>query len=467
MIFFFALPFLLHEALSAQCSYVAYNSLFVHIDSCDVYGEVNSNDIFALVELLTCTFTAISYSATLNDIPDEGLRDEVKAKISEITMQYGADQNTTEIFASNFDAQPIGNAINFIIHGNTPEFMEVYGDTLFTGEPTGLLDSEILKLGRPSGGLEYVHHYFSYPSSSQTVPLTLTISLFAFFSTLIISHFRDMKVTCDLIYDSFQTLDALNETYASDPDAYAAGIRESINASLSPLLHLYKCGDIDALKESGIFHTIENGEDLVTFERNNQMVAKIHEILTARNSDEKITFAVGLAHWLFGSENMISLLEDYGYSMELVPDWDETQAENPSNEFCGVVQNPDVSIFSPSLYVDEASLNATYGPSPAPDDMSMVPTTTTTTEENSLSINTSSPTSASEGMTTVTTDVVPPTPSTLSPSSKVAGTTNIPTAMPIQGAEKEVVPEPLPPSGSTAIELSKILFVWGWISLVW
>ena len=74
MIFFFALPFLLHEALSAQCSYVAYNSLFVHIDSCDVYGEVNSNDIFALVELLTCTFTAISYSATLNDIPDEGLR---------------------------------------------------------------------------------------------------------------------------------------------------------------------------------------------------------------------------------------------------------------------------------------------------------------------------------------------------------------------------------------------------------
>ncbi|KAL7426703.1 hypothetical protein ACHAXH_000427 [Discostella pseudostelligera] len=400
-------------------------------DSCDVYGEVNSNDIFALVELLTCTFTAISYSATLNDIPDEGLRDEVKAKISEITMQYGADQNTTEIVASNFDAQPIGNALNFIIHGNTPEFMEVYGDTLFTGEPTGLLDSEILKLGRPSGGLE------------------------------------DMEVTCDLIYDSFQTLDALNETYASDPDAYAAGIRESINASLSPLLHLYKCGDIDALKESGIFHTIENGEDLVTFERNNQMVAKIHEILTARNSDEKITFAVGLAHWLFGSENMISLLEDYGYSMELIADWDETQAENPSNEFCGVVENPDVSIFSPSLYVDEASLNATYGPSPAPDDMSMVPTTTTTTEENSLSINTSSPTSASEGMTTVTTDVVPPTPSTLSPSSKVAGTTNIPTAIPIQGAEKEVVPEPLPPSGSTAIELSKILFVWGWISLVW
>ena len=121
---------------------------------------MDGNDLATLLSLLNCTFSALQYSATLKDIPDEGLRDEVKAKISEIAMQYleDADQNVTDTFASNFDAQPIGNAMNFIIHGNTPEFMDKYGDDLFTGEPTGLLDSEILKIGRPSGGLEYVHH---------------------------------------------------------------------------------------------------------------------------------------------------------------------------------------------------------------------------------------------------------------------------------------------------------------------
>lgn len=127
-------------------------------DSCDVYGEVDGTNILNLIDLLNCTFSALSFAATLQDIPDEGLRDDIKAKISEITMQYlkDADQNTTatDAFISSFDAQPIGNAMNFILHGNTPEFMEVYGDTLFTGEPTGLVDSEILKLGRPSGGLE-------------------------------------------------------------------------------------------------------------------------------------------------------------------------------------------------------------------------------------------------------------------------------------------------------------------------
>lgn len=260
-----------------------------------------------------------------------------------------------------------------------------------------------------------------------------------------------MTTTCDLIQESFITFDGLNETYTSNPDKYAAEIRESFNTSLSQLLNLYKCGDIDAIKASGIFDVIENGEDLVTFERNNQMVAKMNEILSARNSDEKISFAIGLAHWLFGTENMISLLEDYGYSMELIPDWDNTQAESPSNEFCGVVENPDINLFNPSLYVDEASLNATIGPSPAPDGMT---------------IETSTPTTASEGITADTTGAPSP-PSTLSPSSDGPMTTNSPTAMPIEGAGKGVTPAPSPPSGSSTIEFSKILFVLGWISMVW
>ena len=428
--------------------------LFSRTDSCDVYGEVDGNDLATLVSLLNCTFSALAYSATLNDIPDDGLREEIKAKITELVMQYmdDADQNATavETFVSSFDTQPIGSAMGFIIHGNTPEFMEKYGDDLFTGEPTGLLDSEILKIGRPSGGLEYVHHvhHFSiFPFNTN-----YTSRYLRFFNFV---HIRDMDVTCDIIQEGFQSLDALNETYTSDPDAYTAGIRETLNASLSPLINLYKCGDIDTLKASGIFDVIENGEDLKTFERNNQMVAKMHDILTTRESDEKITFAIGLAHWLFGSENMISLLEGYGYSLELIPEWNDAQAENPSNEFCGVVENPDVSLFSPSIYVDEASLNATIGPSTAPEDMSMIPTATT--EDNSLAIETSSPTSASEDMTTDTT-VVPPTP----PSSEgVENATNSPTAIPIEK-------EPSPSSDSTAIELSKvILFVWGWIALIW
>lgn len=262
-----------------------------------------------------------------------------------------------------------------------------------------------------------------------------------------------MKVTCDLIEESFITFDGLNETYTSDPDKYAAEIRESFNTSLSQLLNLYKCGDVDAMKASGIFDVIENGEDVKTFERNNQMAAKIHEVLTARNADEKMTFAIGLAHWLFGAENMITLLEDYGYSMELIPDWNATQAESPSNEFCGVVENPDVSVFNPSLYVDPASLlNETMVPSAAPDDTSMVPTTATT--EDKLSIETSTPTTSSEGMTTDTTEAPLP-PSTLSPSSYGPMTTNSPTAM------------QLPTGSSSTIEFSKILFVLGWISMVW
>ncbi len=135
--------------------------LFSRTDSCDVYGEVDGNDLATLLSLLNCTFSALAYSATLNDIPDEGLREEIKAKISEITMQYhvnNTNQTAVETFVSSFDAQPIGSSLGFIINGNTPEFMEKYGDTLFTGETTPLLDSEILKIGRPSGGLEYVHH---------------------------------------------------------------------------------------------------------------------------------------------------------------------------------------------------------------------------------------------------------------------------------------------------------------------
>lgn len=157
---------------------------------------------------------------------------------------------------------------------------------------------------------------------------------------------------------------------------------------------------------------------------------------------------------------MISLLQDYGYSMELIPDWDGMQAKSPLNEFCGMVKNPDISIFNPSLYVDPASFNATTIPLPAPNNTTLFHT------EDNLSIKTSTPIMSSKGMTMDTT-MVPLPHSTLSPLSNGPMTRNSPTVMPIQGAVKRVTPAPLPPSGSSStIECSKNLFILGWVSMV-
>jgi hypothetical protein len=268
-------------------------------------------------------------------------------------------------------------------------------------------------------------------------------------------HFRENSATCELIQEAFQTPEALVEKYDSDPDAFVSEIRASLNASLSPLLQLYRCGNEDAFYESGIFEEIESGNDTQTFERNNQMAAKINETLTARTPGEKMVFAVGLAHWLFGSENMISLLEDYGYSMELIPAWNGTQAENPSDEFCGVVFDNEMGIF-----VDENTFNATSVPSPAPNDMTIVPTPGFEVEDTSLALETSSPLSAPGAMATDAT-VMPPS------SSEGTEETSGPTAMPSQAAAKEVAPEPTVTSGSAAIEVLNVMFALGCIFLFW
>ena len=128
----------------------------VHKDSCDIYGEVNSYDLDTMIELIGCSFVALEASAKLADIPDEGLRDEIKAKIADIFTTYSedVDQNTTDTFVSKFDTPPIGDAINFVIFGNTPEFMDEYAEAHFAEAPTVLLDSQIQIQGRPSGGLE-------------------------------------------------------------------------------------------------------------------------------------------------------------------------------------------------------------------------------------------------------------------------------------------------------------------------
>ena len=198
------------------------------------------------------------------------------------------------------------------------------------------------------------------------------------------------------------TAEMLNQTFASDPDGFASMIGNVLNATYSPLIQLYKCGDIDAITDSLSLETNDElgGDfgDLLLTERNKQMAEKVAEVLKATDPDKKILFAVGLAHWLSGSDNMISLLEDYGYSMEHVPYWNDTQAENPSDEFCGVQYNPEVGIF----------------------------------------VEDSSPTPSGEENSSAT-----------------------PTAMPSQRAEKEMVPEPVASASCTMTGIITMMIVWG------
>lgn len=153
---------------------------------------------------------------------------------------------------------------------------------------------------------------------------------------------RDVSAQCDGTPALNSSAEALNQMYASDPDALASMVRDSINASYSTIFELYKCGDMDAFASE---INSDDGLDLLLNGRNEQMAAKINEVLTASDSNKKILFAVGLAHWLSGNNTMISLLKDYGFSMEHVPHWNETQLDNPSNEYCGVVYNSEVGIF--------------------------------------------------------------------------------------------------------------------------
>ena len=107
-------------------------------------------------EILECQ-ASVGESATLADIPDEGLREEVRAKIVEIILNYyDSDVGNAETIASGFDSQPFTSVQQFIVDANTPEYMEKYADSLFSGVGPGFLDSGILTMGRPAASLEYV-----------------------------------------------------------------------------------------------------------------------------------------------------------------------------------------------------------------------------------------------------------------------------------------------------------------------
>ncbi len=107
-----------------------------------------------MTEIKECTAPAAD-AATLADIPDEELREEVRAMIVEIILEhYASDQVDAETIASRLDDLPFTEISRFIAYANTPEYMEKYADSLYSGVGTSFLDLDLLALGRPAGSLE-------------------------------------------------------------------------------------------------------------------------------------------------------------------------------------------------------------------------------------------------------------------------------------------------------------------------
>jgi len=161
--------------------------MFSREDSCDVYGELNLYDNNTLNDLMECQNSTLEFEATLADIPDEELRDEVKAKVLETILQYvEIDSATAETLASSFDSEPLSKLYRFIAFANTPEYMEKYAYNVISGEGSSFLDLDILALGRPAGALECV---------------VLCVDHSSFFFCLITTQYF---LTCSLFLGKFQ-----------------------------------------------------------------------------------------------------------------------------------------------------------------------------------------------------------------------------------------------------------------------
>jgi len=76
------------------------------------------------------------------------------------------------------------------------------------------------------------------------------------------------------------------------------------------------------------------------------MAERMNEILKA-NPGEKIVFAAGNSHWLIGSDSLEVVLKEYGYSLERLEDWKKYDAQDFSNEQCGVVLDLEEGYYVP------------------------------------------------------------------------------------------------------------------------
>ena len=142
-------------------------------------------------------------------------------------------------------------------------------------------------------------------------------------------------------------------------DLYSTSIKNSLNASLTKEIDMYECGNIDAFVEEFTSGMVidDPANDVLLTDRNIQMAAKMNDVLKA-NPDEKIMFAVGNAHWIIGTQSLELLLKNnYGYTLEHIPNWNTTHAENHSTEHCEVILHPETGLFvsAPELFAPGAA----------------------------------------------------------------------------------------------------------------
>jgi hypothetical protein len=143
-------------------------------------------------------------------------------------------------------------------------------------------------------------------------------------------------------------------------------IRNAINTNYSMMIQLYKCGDITSFAEN---IPIDDGMDFILYDRNKQMAAKIAQLLDSEglaagtDSIKKMLFAVGLLHWIVGGDNSLeSLLKDYGYDLVHIPEWNQDQADDYTNEQCDVILDSESGLFVHDPDVDDPGST----PSPTP-----------------------------------------------------------------------------------------------------
>lgn len=152
-----------------------------------------------------------------------------------------------------------------------------------------------------------------------------------------------MATHCEILKRAHPTGDEIARNF----DDYSAGIKNSLEASLTEEIDLYECGDVEALTAAlagGMFAE----DDYLLSDRNARMAGRMVDALRA-SPNEKVVFAVGVAHWIGGGDGSLeALLREDGYSLEHVPHWDGDGAEDHSNERCGAMMNPENGLFVPA-----------------------------------------------------------------------------------------------------------------------
>ncbi|KAL3791538.1 hypothetical protein ACHAWO_009745 [Cyclotella atomus] len=290
----------------------SYSSIFSAIaDSCDVYGEINLRDPAIIEELGQCIIPLVENAATVIDIQDQDIKSAYEAKLLEIATSVAPDESLVDGIYQALLLLPIFLVQQYVLYSNTPEY-EQYLLLELAGTPASALDDDVLSIGRVPGGLE------------------------------------EVSTQCAILEQLYVTQDNL------DNQALLAGL----NATLSSQISAYKCGSIETMEsafdvESELGNNTEFEMQLLG-NRNEQMASAIADILNSSNN--KAFFAVGFLHWLHGDKSLNNLLNDYGYSLELVPNYGPDDAEDISNEQCGVTFNRTSGVFE----LDEAESQGTF-----------------------------------------------------------------------------------------------------------